>query len=94
MSLNKIARTTGVFFIASSLLGLFAWINESDPDCYYTTGIALQARFCGDAYVDDPNLPNLLVLALCFIILIVGFILIKLCPKESTADDLSVENEK
>lgn len=79
---NKIVRAIGVFLIVSSFVGLYSWVNESDPDCYYTTEVALQARLCGEAYIGDAELPNVAVVVICLAMMVVGFILIKLNPED------------
>ncbi len=93
MSILKILRVIGVFFIAGSLMGLYSLINESDPDCYYTTEVFLQARLCGAAYVSDPELPRITIVIICLAILIFGYILIKLYSKSIQRNDSLDNNE-
>lgn len=93
MSFNKTVRAIGVFLIVGSVFGLYSWVNESDPDCYYTTGVALQARLCGEAYVGDAELPNIAVVVICLAMMLVGFILVKFYSDKIQLNDLSDKDE-
>ncbi len=57
----KLVRTTkkqaivGYVLVVVSLLVLIGWVGAGDPDCYYTTEMFAQYRYCGREYVGEEN---------------------------------------
>jgi hypothetical protein len=58
-------RMLGVSLISVSLMGLIGWFGTAEPDCYYTTELLLQYRYCAEESMKPLNhLVGMLLLSL------------------------------
>lgn len=46
--------SVGMFTIALSVAGLIGWVSAAlDPECYYTTELFAQYRYCGQEFAGE-----------------------------------------
>ena len=68
-------KALGTILIAVALIGLIAWVNSIEPDCYYSMKVGLQIRLCGENYVSRGESAYLCVPAALFAVLLGGVVL-------------------
>ena len=75
--------TFGAALIALSILGLIGWLGAGEVDCYYTSEVFAQYRYCGAEYIGNEKSLNYTVLATCIVIFAVGVVIYNLGHKLS-----------
>jgi hypothetical protein len=69
---QKTNRWLGAVLIGAGLLGLWGWMQASDPDCLLDTDVPLQLRLCAPEIVGDAPLQPLWMLLLPGLALLCG----------------------
>jgi hypothetical protein len=84
---TKIPTIVGSLLIAASLLVLIGWVGTGDPDCYYTTEMFAQYRYCGKEYVDEENTMNHTIPLAAMVSLFAGLLLVGLGKRSKDPED-------
>ena len=56
--------SVGMFIVALSGAGLIGWVSALDPECYYTTELFAQYRYCGQEFAGEERAIDFKALAL------------------------------
>jgi hypothetical protein len=89
----KLVKTTkkptivSSFLIAASLLVLIGWVGTGDSDCYYTTEMFAQYRYCGKEYVGEENPMNYTIPLVAMVSLFAGLLLVGLGKESKNPED-------
>jgi len=68
-------KAAGTILIVVAIVGLYGWVNSIEPDCYYSEGVGLQFRLCGEDLVGREYSANFWIPAAFLLVLVAGVML-------------------
>ena len=77
ISLSKCLNVIGIVLVVVSFSGIYNWLVGKEPDCYYTTDIFLQMRFCEEVWTGKEEPIKYKSLSIYAVLFAVGIYLIK-----------------